>query len=454
LLVGGQTRTQSLWIWALPVVFFAGAFLLALITLQLDRAVEAGRLPLPSWALSGDASDAQAVLSVVAGASISALTLVFSSALVVLTLAASQFGSFLLHDFIRMRISRLTLSMFVATFVYSLVILTRVGGGASGQFVPNISAKVAVLLAFASVLLLIGFIYSISVSVQAQHVAALVAVGLRRTIDERQRAHAAEGGDDVSGRPMSEALAATIENLHGDRAPVPATASGYLQAVRYRELVRSAQHVDGVVRLAYRPGQFVVAGSTLAEVWPAERGSTHLADDIRHAHIIGSQRTMQQDLEFALDKLVQIALIALSSAVNNTFNALICLDWLGDGLRMLAKQPSEWLGYLDARGTIRVITQPLPFGAITDAAFSKIRYASGGNPTVVIHLLHTITRLAPSLTSVEQRDALGAQADAAATLAISTVKLEVDRTAVLSAYRITCETLGRQPLHIPALSQP
>ncbi|MGH2514440.1 MAG: DUF2254 family protein, partial [Ktedonobacterales bacterium] len=86
--------------------------------------------------------------------SASALTLVFSSALVVRTLAASQFGSFLLHDFIRMRISRLTLSMFVATFVYSLMILSRVGEGTSQPFVPEISSKVAMVLTFLSLALL------------------------------------------------------------------------------------------------------------------------------------------------------------------------------------------------------------------------------------------------------------------------------------------------------------
>src|SRR5690242_3319662 len=188
----------NFWIWATPLLFFLGAFLFALFTLQLDKAVDAGRLSLPSWALGGGVSEAQSILSVIAGASISALTLVFSSALVVLTLAAAQFGSFLLHDFIRMRIVRLTLSMFVATFVYSLMILARVGKGASKDFVPEISAKVAMLLAFLSLVLLIGFIYSISISIQAQQVAAMVAAELRRAIDERQRAIAAEGGTDAT----------------------------------------------------------------------------------------------------------------------------------------------------------------------------------------------------------------------------------------------------------------
>lgn len=441
--VAGGSWRQNFWLWATPLAFFIGAILFALVTLRWDRAAAAGTLALPSWAIGGGEGEAQTILSVVAGASISALTLVFSSALVVLTLAASQFGSFLLHDFIRMRISRLTLSMFVATFVYSLMILSRIGEGSSQPFVPVISTKIAMILAFFSLALLIGFIYSISASVQAQQVAALVAAGLRRAIDERQRANAAEGGAGSPDEPKPADLLEATRRLAQDAAPVRARTSGYLQALSFRELVHTAEQESGVVRLAYRPGQYVLAGSVLAEVWPSRAADEKVRSAIQHAHIVGSQRTLQQDLEFAIDKLVQIALIALSAAVNNTFNALICIDWLADGLRMLAELPSEWVVYHDAHGAVRVITQPLPFTDIIDAAFSKIRYASGGNPTVVLHLLRTIGRLAPFLITEEQRTALATQADAAAEEARHARALDTDRLAVLDCYTRTCELLGR-----------
>src|SRR5690242_16374033 len=423
--VEGNWR-RNFWIWATPLLFFVGAIAFALITLQWDQAVATGKLVLPRWAASSDPGDAQALLSVVAGASISALTLVFSSALVVLTLAAAQFGSFLLHDFIRMRIVRLTLSMFVATFVYSLMVLARVGDGLTQDFVPQISAKIAMLLAFLSLMLLIGFIYSISISIQAQQVAALVAAELRRAIDERQRAIAAEGGADAADRPISANLAEATRRLAEDAAPVSATKSGYLQELAFRQLVRAATQAEVVVHLMYRPGQYILAGSVLAEVWPshAVAADSHLAPTIQRAHIVGSQRTMRQDLEFAIDKLEQIAMIALSAAINNSFNVLICIDWLADGLRMLAEKPSDWLVYHDARGAVGVITQSLPLSSLIDAAFSKVRYASRGNPAVVIHLLRAIGCLAPFLTTPEQRDALAAHANAAVEQALHVLPLE------------------------------
>src|SRR6185437_4304737 len=319
---------RNFWIWATPLLFFVGAIVLALITLQWDVAVATGELVLPRWAVGSDPGDAQSILSVIAGSSKKELTLVFSSALVVLTLAAAQFGSFLLHDFIRMRIVRLTLSMFVATFVYSLMILARVGKGTSKDFVPEISAKVAMLLAFLSLVLLIGFIYSISISIQAQQVAALLAAELRRAIDERQRATAAEGGIDAADGPMPANLTEATRRLAADAAPVSATKSGYLQELAFRKLVRAANQAGAVVHLKYRPGQYILAGSVLAEVWPSQAidAGSQVARMIQRAHIVGSQRTMRQDLEFAIDKLEQIAMIGLSAAINNTFNVLICID--------------------------------------------------------------------------------------------------------------------------------
>jgi uncharacterized membrane protein len=171
---------------------------------------------------------------------------------------------------------------------------------------------------------------------------------------------------------------------------------------------------------------------------------------IQRAHIVGSQRTMRQDLEFAIDKLEQIAMIALSAAINNPFNVLICIDWLADGLRMLAEKPSDWLVYHDARGAVRVITQPLPLSSLIDAAFSKVRYASRGNPAVVIHLLRAIGRLAPFLPTPEQRDALAAQANAAVEEALHVLALESDRSAVLDCYTSTCAILGRPALLSPS----
>ena len=91
-----------------------------------------------------------------------------------------------------------------------------------------------------------------------------------------------------------------------------------------------------VIRLLHRPGHFVVEGQPLADVWPA--GAAAAGRHARSAARTPPARTARstQDLSFAVDQLVEIAIRALSPAVNDTFTALTCIDWLGDGLCKIA----------------------------------------------------------------------------------------------------------------------
>ena len=125
--------------------------------------------------------------------------------------------------------------------------------------------------------------------------------------------------------------------LDEDSGVVVATSSGYLQFVRLDKLVAISSASHAVIRLLHRPGHFVVAGEPLAQVWPAA-AAPGVARALGGAHATGPHRTLTQDLSFAVDQLVEIAIRALSPAVNDTFTALACIDWLGDGLCKIAER--------------------------------------------------------------------------------------------------------------------
>ena len=119
---------------------------------------------------------------------------------------------------------------------------------------------------------------------------------------------------------------------------VPAPSSGYLQFIQHETLIGLAAEKGAVIRLLHRPGHFVVRGHPLATVWPPAAGEA-VSRALRVAHITGSNRTLAQDLAFAVDQLVEIAIRALSPAVNDTFTALTCIDWLGESL---CKVTARW----------------------------------------------------------------------------------------------------------------
>jgi uncharacterized membrane protein len=198
--------------------------------------------------------------------------------------------------------------------------------------------------------------------------------------------------------------------LIDDRGEViPAGSSGYLQFVGYAQLVDIAVRMDAVIRLNHRPGHFLVAGRPLAMVWP--RGAAQqVALSLSQAHVTGPHRTLMQDPVFAIDQLVEIAIRALSPAVNDTFTALTCIDWLSAGLtRVSGRTLSEGV-YRDGSGRVRLIESDPSYARMVNRSFDKIRQAARGMPAVIIRMLDALTAVVEQTTSWEQRKILARQA--------------------------------------------
>ena len=201
---------------------------------------------------------------------------------------------------------------------------------------------------------------------------------------------------------------------------MPAIASGYLQFVGYAQLVDIAARTDSVIRLDHRPGHFLVAGRPLATVWP--RGAAEqVALALAKAHVTGPHRTLMQDPVFAIDQLVEIAIRALSPAVNDTFTALTCIDWLRPGLSRVSGRALAEGVYRDHEGRIRLIEADPSYPRMVNRAFDKVRQAAGGMPAVLIRLLDSLTTIGEETRSDEQRQVLVRQGDAILRLARQTV---------------------------------
>ena len=163
-------------------------------------------------------------------------------------------------------------------------------------------------------------------------------------------------------------------------------------------LIDIASRSHAVIRLLHRPGHFVVEGEPLADVWPAA-AAPGVARALGGAHATGPHRTLTQDLSFAVDQLVEIAIRALSPAVNDTFTALACIDWLGDGLCKIADRWRPATVHRDAAGHVRVITVTIGFAACVERAHDKIRQASRGMPAVMIRQLDGLAKVMAHTTS-------------------------------------------------------
>ena len=184
-------------LWLVPTVEIVLAVALFAGTHALDRAAYGGSLHLPSWVISGTADAARQILTAIAAAVITVVTLVFSITIVTLTLASTQFGPRMLRNFIRDWITQVTLGSFVATFVYAILALVSIGPAAHGEFVPHLSITVTMALVVADVAMLVVFIDHIAKSIQLPQVIAGIAGDLSRAID----AEAGPPEDSARSRP-------------------------------------------------------------------------------------------------------------------------------------------------------------------------------------------------------------------------------------------------------------
>ncbi|MEY9931408.1 putative membrane protein [Catenulispora sp. GP43] len=416
-------------LWLVPAFEVAGAVLLFVFTYTVDRAVYRGAVRLPFWVISGTADASRQILTTIAAAVITVIGVVFSVMIVALTLASTQFGPRMLRNFMRDRGTQWTLGTFVATFVYAVLALIAIGPGPHGDFVPHVSITSTLILVIVDLAVLLYFIHHIAVQIQLPQVIASIAGDVAKAIE-------AEAPPPRSGRPergLSEAE--LLSRMAQEPGEVKASASGYLQYVRHSTLIRIATSTNSVIHLLHRPGHFLVKGRTLAVVWPAE-AAPGVAKALQHAHLSGAYRSLSQDISFGIDQLVEIAIRALSPAVNDTFTALTCIDWIGDSLREIALLWRPEQVHRDAQGYIRVITTQTTFDRLVQRSFEKIRQAAAGMPAVMIRQLDALTEILEQAPLREQRGVLMEQAEMIRTLCVETVGEKADREDVLRRYDV------------------
>ncbi|MEO6809902.1 MAG: DUF2254 domain-containing protein [Isosphaeraceae bacterium] len=377
--------------WFVPSVMVSGAVALSLATIRLDKATASRNwIATLGWTFTRGPEGSRAVLSTVAGSMMTITSITFSITIVALQLASSQFGPRLLRNFMRDRGNQVALGTFIATFAYCLLILRTINGTDTELFVPHISVTVGLLMALFSLGVLIFFIHHAAESIQAENVIAAVSRDLRQAID---RLYPDGQGDDAreSSAGGQQALPADFER---SSRPIAAPSSDYLQAIDVDGLVNLANDRDLIISVVNRPGEFIFEGSDLVRIWPGDRVDDDLNNAVLGAFYFGRQRTLAQDVGFAIDQLVEVAVRALSPGVNDPFTAINCVDRLGAALCVLGAKEMPPDFRLDDDGRLRVVTDSSTASGIINASFHQIRQAARGDAAVTIRLLEAIAAIA------------------------------------------------------------
>jgi uncharacterized membrane protein len=392
-----------------------GAIVLFGLTLIPDVLDKYGKIHLPSWLTMGSIDDARAILSATMGAVATVLALIFSVSLLVVSMVATLFGPRLLYRFLQDKVTQVTIGMFMATFVYLCLVFLVTHQDPSSSFIPQISLITSWGLVVTSFAFLVYYSHRVATSIQNPDLVGRIADDV---YPAAANALVRGAGEGAGATPDDAAIA--DDASHG--ASVLCAKSGYFQHVDHQTLVVAAERAGAKVILHFRAGQFVLRGEPLAAVCPKELAAT-LESAIDRAVKIGRHRTLTQDSEFAIAQIVEIAIRALSPAVNDTFTGVACVDWLADALCVLAEKPPLEGNWYDTRGQLRLWMPAVKLERLVKMAFDQIRQASTATPAVLIRQLEVIRRLAPRMPPAARR-ALADQAEAIRDCATGLVALD------------------------------
>ena len=373
------------------------------------------------------------MLSAISSSVMTVVSIVFSLTIATLSQTSSHYGPRVLRNFTSDRRVQITMGTFIATFVYCLLVLRTVRSVQESAFVPYLSVTIGVVLALASLAVLIFFIHHVSQSIQAENLIAEVGDDFQEMLSEFIPE---ELGEDRERKHPPEA------SYWKDARRVDARESGYLQRVDEKALMELATRHDLQLKLEKRPGEFIGRDTPYLRMLPAMTPGGEIDDALRGFFSLGIYRTRHQDALYSLQQLVEIAAHALSPGINEPFTALTCIDWLGTGLRGIIRRDLPAPDRYDANGKLRVLVPAVTFEEFARSAFDQIRVYGASNPDVVMRLLNMIASLAPDLRRVNDRAILMHHVQLIGADAADQLKNEHDRARAAEHFKHTLTVLG------------
>lgn len=380
--------------WFVPSMMLLTAGGLALLLLWVDRRFDPGiRSPI-AWAYSGGPQGARNLLDTIAGAMITAATVTFSLASVALSISSQQYGSRVLRNFMRDRITQTLLGAFLATYVYCILVDRSIrGAGNSGGFVPAVSVTVALSMSLGCLILLIFFVHHISASIKASHILLVIRRDLGNAIPE---VFPREAGQPHIGAPTREELAGK------DSCTVTSRGDGYLESVDLDGLMAVARENDFVIEALLKPGDFHIEGQPVARVIGTAHASAHISDAIAGCFIIGGERTPAQDIRYQFQQIAEVVIRSLSPAINDPFIAINGIDHISSGICQFARRPRTAGARADESGRLRVLAPVPRLPEILDITIGHIAIYAGGDPLVMAALRRALDAIAPELQGEDE----------------------------------------------------
>jgi uncharacterized membrane protein len=376
--------------WLIPLVMVVVSLVVAPVIIEYDLFLAQRSTGLPDFFPPISTEGAKMILSAIAGSMITVASLVFSITLVALSLMAQQLGPRILQIFMEDRPTQIMLGLFIATFIFAIIVLGSVGFGEGQKFIPLIGVLVTGALAVIAFVAVILFIHHIARQIQADIVIHQTSVKLRKATDDLLEDDKSAGSECVDAAEY-----ASLREEFGEdaREILISDRSGYVQFIDFEAAMKCAHENDVRLLLLCRPGHFILGETSIMLAEPAASVDDKLAKNLQSFVTLSGRRTRVQHVEFEMLALVEIALRALSPGINDPFTAISCIDWLSEGLAQLMRRYPDFRIHRDEQDKIRILEYPQTFERYLKKTLNPIREAASDIPIVLERLEHSLTQL-------------------------------------------------------------
>jgi uncharacterized membrane protein len=376
--------------WSIPMLYVGVTVVCAFVLPRLENEY------LASFSLSLSVSSALAAASAIASGMIALTGIVFALAFVMVQFSAVAYSPRLVAWFGRDPMLFHSLGLFTATFLYAIAVMAWTDRGGSGK-VPLFSVMLVLLLLILSMIVFARLVNRLN-DLQIGSVLQLIGQKGREVIQDMFPRLDAQAGT----KPQSWSIAAeqarqrpVVQTLHYSGEPRT------IARFDIDALVEQARTADAVIVMECAVGDALVEDAVLLRV----RGGKPLPEaHLRQAIEVARERTFEQDPKYPLRLLVDIAIKALSPAINDPTTAVQAIDQIEDLLRRLGRCALDVGCVEDDRGALRLVFPTPSWGDYLALAFDETRQYGAGSVQVMRRLRAALVGLAESVTEAGRKE--------------------------------------------------
>lgn len=387
--------------WLIPLLLTLFSIFLAIIVIHIDHIASTEFIKERGiFFLNSHPAGSRAVLATIANSMLMVIGVTFSMSLLAVSFALSQIGPRLIHNFTRDRLNQITLGMFIANFLFCLLILKTVLGPSEADnntsFVPHLGIFIALILTIANIIIFIFFIHHIQSSINISNIISKIGKEFIKQIHafdlENNKFLTISNNNNININ-INNSANNTINpsTFNSSASPIHAKMNGHINLIDMATLFKIAVKKDCTIELKYQINDYVTKLSPLLLF--NKKIDQDEIEKCLHCFTISDNKNEENSILFLSDKITEIVARALSPSMNDPFTAISCINCLRSAVEEFAKQKPASSRLYDQNNHLRIIYHPLTLEKFVNHFFGQIQSYVCRDRNTILHLMYSIKEM-------------------------------------------------------------